>query len=216
MHEDEQKLADVHPDQTFRTQTGKEIKNLKQLLHVLEDISPDSFAHHVNGEKNDFGSWIRHSVKDDELADMIEKTTDFDKTKQIIGDRIALLEKKIEVRKIKESLEDLKADTMGIDQASDEIEEPPEDEIPEEKAPESMDEQEQTDDMGGLSVPSPNDEMETPKEELAPAEPPSNFVTKDEHPFEHLKKGLHLTIRDVLIGVVIGMIIGWLLGAYLA
>jgi len=196
MHEDEQKLDDVHPDQTFRTATGEEIKNLKQLVHVLQDISPESFAHHVTDEKNDFGSWIRHSVKDDELAEMVEKTTDFDKTKQIINDRIELLEKKIEVRKIKDSLEELKTDEMGIDEPEDPV------------APDTLGNEEPEIDV-------PLKEEETSADSLAPAEPPEAFITKEDHPFEHLKKGMHLTIRDVLVGVVIGILIGYILATYL-
>lgn len=127
MHEEEKKLADVHPEHTFKTNTGKEIKNLRQLLKVLNEISHESFEHHVKNGKNDFAKWIRHSVKDDILADMIERTTEFEKSKQIINDRIALLEKKIEVKNIKKSLESLKADTndsMGISEISTDMENP--------------------------------------------------------------------------------------------
>jgi len=194
MHEDELKLNDVHPDETFRTNTGEEISNLKQLMHVLEDISPDSFTHHVNDDKNDFSSWIRHSVKDDELADMVEKTTDFDKCKKIISDRIELLEKKIEVRKIKDSLDDLKSDSLGIDEPSLDVPEIKED---------------------VAEIPLLDQDSATPQDTLKPADPPEAFVTKEEHPFEHLKKGVHMTIRDVLVGVVIGIVIGYLLATYL-
>jgi len=224
MDEDEQKLQDVHPDETFKSSTGKEIKNLNQLLGLLDDISPESFSHHVTDDKNDFASWIRHSVDDDELAEIVEKTTDFEQTKQVVRDRIQLLEKKIEVRQIKENLESLKSDSMGIDKAPDDM--PPMEE-PEES--EKLDEP-----MGEISaVPSdepstdepaaedqPQDDvfhdsnMETPKVELQPAEPPKEFTTPDVHPFEHLKKGLHMTIRDMIVGGIIGFIIGIIFAVY--
>jgi len=94
VHDDEKKLADVHPDSIFRVKNGKEIKNIKQLLKVLNSISHTSFSHHVNDEKNDFAAWIRTSVGDPELAEMLEKTTDFKSTKEILSDRIELLEEK--------------------------------------------------------------------------------------------------------------------------
>ncbi len=54
MDTDEKKLSDVHPDETFKAHTGDEIKNLNQLLDVLNDISQESFQHHVNEGKNEY------------------------------------------------------------------------------------------------------------------------------------------------------------------
>jgi hypothetical protein len=104
---EEEKLADVHPDETFKTSHGKEVKSLKHLQHVLEDISPESFKHHVNGEKNDFANWIRNAVKDPELADQMEQTVDFEETKELVAQRVEFLERRVEIRKIKESLDSI-------------------------------------------------------------------------------------------------------------
>jgi len=188
MHEDNQKLEDVHPDETFKTNNGQEIKNLKQLMHVLSEISQSSFDHHVNDDSNDFANWIRHSVKDPELADMVQASKDFEKTKEIINDRIQVLEKKIEVRKIKDSLEDLRSDAMGIDKIPDD-----------------------------LSDPKDLPEIEEAVEEAPKVEEPSDLahaINTSVHPFEHVKKSIHLMIRDMLIGVLVGLVIGYIIGAY--
>jgi len=190
MHDDEAKLKDVHPDETFKASTGTEIKNLKELIHLLDGISPHSFEHHVNDEKNDFAAWIRHSVSDNELAELLESTTDFDKTKQIVSDRIQLLEKRIEVKKIKESLEDLRSDSMGIDKVPDDLADPSD--LPD------------FDEKPGISEPVSE-----------PIEPGlSHAINSSDHPFEHVKKSMHLMMRDVLIGVLIGLIIGWIIGKF--
>jgi hypothetical protein len=114
------KLMDVHPDQTFKEKDGKEIRNLRQLLSVLNDISPDSFRHHVNAEKNDFSSWIMHSVKDNELADKLRTTIDFEETKKIINDRVMDLEKAQQIDEMNFSVGDI-----GIDKPEIVIERPP-------------------------------------------------------------------------------------------
>jgi hypothetical protein len=269
MHEEEEKLADVHPEHTFKTNTGKEIKNLRQLLKVLNEISQESFEHHVKDGKNDFAKWIRHSVKDDELADMIERTIDFEKSKQIINDRIALLEKKIEVKNIKQSLEDLKADSddsIGIDEISSDMEKPEEeyhqddfeglkmendletdeikiggdnlddsdDSIPIHKELQGKDMSES--DMPEPEMPEPENEeskneegvigireeektsspeIELPVQENSIKTPEQSPFKNEHHPFEHIKRGIPTTVRDILIGVIIGLVLGYLIGVYL-
>ena len=112
--QEEEKLANVAPEEIFRTRAGGEIKNLKELMHVLGDISPDSFAHHVNSERNDFANWIRNSVKDAELADSLEQTTDFEETKRMVSDRIENLERSLEIKKIHQNLDELEASSVGL------------------------------------------------------------------------------------------------------
>jgi len=206
MHKEKEKLSDVHPDETFKAHSGDEIKNLNQLLDVLNDISSESFEHHVNEEKNDFANWIRNSINDDELADILEKTLDFDKTKEIISDRIQLLEKKSEVKKIKENLESLKTDAIGIDKIPDDMEEP-------EKPAEDDVGHEESDNAYDFEPKEPQ-EIEDIMEQTENLAQETLSVKPEKHPFEHLKNRFHLKIMDILIGVFIGLIIGYLLGAY--
>ncbi len=160
----------VRPEETFKTDYGKEISNLHELLDVLNEISPASFQKHVNSEKNDFANWIENSVGDRELARALGETTDFLKTKQILADRLADLEKKEEVQEIREGLDTIKPEGIGIDNVPDDLEKPPA--VPGEQAAETV------------------------------------------HPFATLKRSLHATVRDILIGVVIGLVIGYILGSY--
>ena len=181
---EEDKLADVPPEETFRTSHGKEIKSLKHLKQVLDDISPDSFTHHVNPEKNDFANWIRHSVDDPDLADQLERTTDFNETKEIVAERIEFLERRIEIRKIKESLDSIAS-----------------------KQPENADKIEPIEPVKAVTAEDepPQPQAVAPKIDLAEHSPPAV------HPFEHLKKSTILTIRDALIGFVFGLLVGYAL-----
>ncbi len=85
------KIYDVVPEEAFITSEGEELKNLDELLDALNRATPEQFRKHVNEEKNDFANWIRNSVKDPELADRLEKTTDFEETKRIISDYVKFL-----------------------------------------------------------------------------------------------------------------------------
>ncbi|MFW6285534.1 MAG: DUF5752 family protein [Nanoarchaeota archaeon] len=58
---------------TFHLKNGKKITDLKGLAKELKNISHDVFDHHVNHYKNDFSNWIKHSLKDEDLAVKIHK-----------------------------------------------------------------------------------------------------------------------------------------------
>lgn len=56
-----------HPP--FFLKGGKKISGLDELKDYLLTIQPGEFHHHVDGEKNDFESWIRKGLKEEKLAD---------------------------------------------------------------------------------------------------------------------------------------------------
>lgn len=68
----------------FITRTGDELKDAKELHNYVETLSDDEFKQFVTDDKNDFYNWLKHAVKDDELANNIQnlKTKD-DITKTI-------------------------------------------------------------------------------------------------------------------------------------
>lgn len=63
--------ADIQPEEYFRLSNGRVLKNLYELMNALKSIDEDTFKSHVNEEKNDFGNWIKHIFRDDELADSV-------------------------------------------------------------------------------------------------------------------------------------------------
>ncbi len=64
----------VKPEEYFHLYNGVVLKNLHDLIDVLEIIDDDTFEHHVKKDKNDFSEWIRHVIKDKNLADKIKKS----------------------------------------------------------------------------------------------------------------------------------------------
>lgn len=52
----------------FWTCDGRVLHNLHDLHHALEEMSDESFCHHVNKEKNDFAKWVEEVLEDGQLA----------------------------------------------------------------------------------------------------------------------------------------------------
>ena len=61
---------------TFHLQEGKTFSDVKGLAKNLKNMSEEAFNHHVNKTKNDFANWLRHSLKQEELAERIESKLD--------------------------------------------------------------------------------------------------------------------------------------------
>ncbi len=86
------KLDDVPSEFSFRVKGGREVKNLFELAVALAGMDDETFAHHVNAEKNDFRSWVLHIVKDKELAEMISALPDRQKMAKAVESRVKQLE----------------------------------------------------------------------------------------------------------------------------
>lgn len=61
-------LIDASTESVFWFMDGKSVKNIKELLEMLQNISDNVFSHHVNKERNDFARWIHDILDDEELA----------------------------------------------------------------------------------------------------------------------------------------------------
>ena len=61
-------LINVAPEKVFYLFNGKHIKNLKELISELENITQEDFSRHCNSEKDDFSTWIDDALELHELA----------------------------------------------------------------------------------------------------------------------------------------------------
>ena len=61
-------LRDVASEKAFWVSNGWIIKNLEDLPTALEAMSDETFAFHVNKDKNDFANWVKEVVGDKSLA----------------------------------------------------------------------------------------------------------------------------------------------------
>jgi len=65
------RLPDVAEEHTFLANDGQVLKNLSHLPPALQKMSQDTFAHHVNAERNDFANWIKDVMGENKLADEV-------------------------------------------------------------------------------------------------------------------------------------------------
>ncbi|MEE9525181.1 MAG: hypothetical protein V3V78_01070 [Candidatus Woesearchaeota archaeon] len=58
----------IKEENYFLLKDGTIVKNLFELSKALDKMPEDTFEHHVNESRNDFYSWIKEVVKDQDLA----------------------------------------------------------------------------------------------------------------------------------------------------
>lgn len=79
----------------FYFKGDKKAENIDEFREVLKEMSQDEFDHHVNNEKNDFATWIEHSLKNSELAQKVRKCKTIKETLQALkkSDKKPILKK---------------------------------------------------------------------------------------------------------------------------
>jgi hypothetical protein len=77
---------DIPFEKQFHFRDGTAIASLDQLKAKIENISYQEFYHHVNATKNDFAAWVRYVLKDEQLADDLQKVTSIVETVEILND----------------------------------------------------------------------------------------------------------------------------------
>jgi len=89
------KLLDKVPEESiFRCHDGRTFRNIKELAEGLDAMSNDTFAYHVNSEKNDFSEWVREVIGDEKLAGDMAKTTNRTQVAKCVNTRLASLASK--------------------------------------------------------------------------------------------------------------------------
>ncbi|MFH0870075.1 MAG: hypothetical protein V1866_03395 [archaeon] len=68
----------VPPEKYFYANDGSVIRHLGELPDALRNMSPETFACHVNSEKNDFYNWTSEVFKHSSLARKIKNSKDKD------------------------------------------------------------------------------------------------------------------------------------------
>lgn len=71
-----EKLSLIQADENsgFWVNNGPVLRNVKDLADALKNMSEESFAYHVNAEKNDFAAWTVNVLKDESLAKSLSKS----------------------------------------------------------------------------------------------------------------------------------------------
>ena len=90
----EKLLADVPEDHSFWCCDGRIFKNIRDLMVGLASMSADTFAYHLNAEKNDFSKWVFDVIEDEKLAEDMEKSTSQRDVAKTVNERFSLLNMK--------------------------------------------------------------------------------------------------------------------------
>jgi len=61
--------TNVPEDKAFLTIDGRRIRNLMELVELLESMDDHAYCHHANSGRNDFSNWIRDVMGYRDLAE---------------------------------------------------------------------------------------------------------------------------------------------------
>lgn len=85
-------LGKAGEEELFYLHNGLTIDSIRELVVQLHRMDEESFRHHVDGDKNDFATWIHDVFGDDELAETIKRCTDKEEMAVLIEKRVVALE----------------------------------------------------------------------------------------------------------------------------
>ena len=88
-------VLDCGDECSFNLADGRKIRSLSELSKSLENMDDNVFRHHVNDGRNDFSTWIRDVIKDEELANDMLATKDRNGSQLLVLKRILELIKEI-------------------------------------------------------------------------------------------------------------------------
>ncbi|MBU2607857.1 MAG: hypothetical protein KKF26_00910 [Chloroflexi bacterium] len=92
----EKRLGDVSQEKQFWCHDGRYVKNLQEMEVALEQMTEETFRHHVNETKSDFSNWVRDVIGDGKLSRDLQKNTTGAQAAKSVAERIVSLKKKIE------------------------------------------------------------------------------------------------------------------------
>ena len=81
-------LARVPQDKVFWSNDGRVLRDMKDLVDALANISDQTFAYHANAIKNDFSNWVRSILEDDKLVSDLEQASNREQAAGIVEERV--------------------------------------------------------------------------------------------------------------------------------
>jgi hypothetical protein len=85
-------MSDVRDEHKFYSVDGKVLKNIHDLVALLDTIQDEHFSHHVTETRNDFALWIENCIGDLDLALKIKDAPDSSTIKNLIKERLEVVE----------------------------------------------------------------------------------------------------------------------------
>jgi hypothetical protein len=87
----EKLLVKVAAEYVFYCHDGSIFADFRELAEGLEAISDETFAYHVNSERNDFSKWVKDVIKDEKLASDLATATNRTQAAGYVTARLATL-----------------------------------------------------------------------------------------------------------------------------
>jgi len=88
-------LADVPEEYVFWCHDGRILRSTKELGAALNAMADETYAFHVNTEKNDFANWVRDVIKDERLAKDLQKAPNQAQAAKLVASRMSILSKRL-------------------------------------------------------------------------------------------------------------------------
>jgi len=88
-------LADVPNEYVFRCHDGLILQSMKQLGSALNSMVDETYVFHANTKKNDFSNWVRDIIKDEMLANDLQKAPNRAQAAKLVASRMAALSKRL-------------------------------------------------------------------------------------------------------------------------
>ncbi len=67
-------MKDCSPEKAFWLKDGRTLKNLRELEQALENMSTETYKHHVTKNQNDFANWTENCLKDAKVTALLRTT----------------------------------------------------------------------------------------------------------------------------------------------
>jgi hypothetical protein len=84
-------LADVPEECVFWCHDGQVLRNMTELERALRSMGDETFAYHANAQRNDFSTWTREVIKDEELAADLGKSLNRTQAAKKVAGRVGFL-----------------------------------------------------------------------------------------------------------------------------
>jgi hypothetical protein len=68
---------------------------MKELGDALNTMADETYAFHAKTEKNDFANWVRDIIKDERLADDLQKAPNQAQAAKLVASRTSILSKRL-------------------------------------------------------------------------------------------------------------------------
>ena len=83
----EKSLEKVPEDKAFWSNDGRIIRDMKDLMEALANMSDQNFAYHTNASKKDFSKWVREVLEDEKLATELEGASNREQAAKAVEER---------------------------------------------------------------------------------------------------------------------------------